>query len=240
MENKFIIGNMKMYMNIDEVKDYLVKIDGMITNNVILCPSSIYIPYFLNKNYNIAIQNVYYEDNGAYTGEVSVNQVKDMGINYVIVGHSERRKYFHETDYDINKKIIKSLDNNLNVILCIGENIKEDGFDFLINQLDICLKNVLKKYQDNIIIAYEPRWAIGTGRVPSNNEIFETINFIKNFIKDKFKMDVKVVYGGSVNDDNIENLNKIDNIDGFMIGSACTNPDKFLKIISIVNKDDNI
>lgn len=238
MENKFIIGNMKMYMNIDEVKDYLVKIDGMITNNVILCPSSIYIPYFLNKNYNIAIQNVYYEDNGAYTGEVSVNQVKDMGINYVIVGHSERRKYFHETDYDINKKIIKSLDNNLNVILCIGENIKEDGFDFLINQLDICLKNVLKKYQDNIIIAYEPVFAIGTGITPSLEDINNTVFNIKKYILNKFNMNLKVVYGGSVNDKNIRNLVNIDNIDGFMIGGACTNIDKFLEIIRVVNDYD--
>lgn len=238
MENKFIIGNMKMYMNIDEVKDYLVKIDGMITNNVILCPSSIYIPYFLNKNYNIAIQNVYYEDNGAYTGEVSVNQVKDMGINYVIVGHSERRNYFHETDYDINKKIIKSLDNNLNVILCIGENIKEDGFDFLINQLDICLKNVLKKYQDNIIIAYEPVFAIGTGITPSLEDINNTVFNIKKYILNKFNMNLKVVYGGSVNDKNIRNLVNIDNIDGFMIGGACTNIDKFLEIIRVVNDYD--
>ena len=238
MENKFIIGNMKMYMNIDEVKDYLVKIDGMITNNVILCPSSIYIPYFLNKNYNIAIQNVYYEDNGAYTGEVSVNQVKDMGINYVIVGHSERRKYFHETDYDINKKIIKSLDNNLNVILCIGENIKEDGFDFLINQLDICLKNVLKKYQDNIIIAYEPVFAIGTGITPSLEDINNTVFNIKKYILNKFNMNLKLVYGGSVNDKNIRNLVNIDNIDGFMIGGACTNIDKFLEIIRVVNDYD--
>ena len=238
MENKFIIGNMKMYMNIDEVKDYLVKIDGMITNNVILCPSSIYIPYFLNKNYNIAIQNVYYEDNGAYTGEVSVNQVKDMGINYVIVGHSERRKYFHETDYDINKKIIKSLDNNLNVILCIGENIKEDGFDFLINQLDICLKNVLKKYQDNIIIAYEPVFAIGTGITPSLEDINNTVLNIKKYIFNNFNMNLKVVYGGSVNDKNIRNLVNIDNIDGFMIGGACTNIDKFLEIIRVVNDYD--
>ena len=237
MENRIIIGNMKMYMNISDIKSYLNEIDGKITNNVILCPTSIYIPYFLEKGYNIAIQNVYYEDNGAYTGEISVNQVKNIGINYVIVGHSERRKYFFETDNDIFKKLIKSLNNNLKVILCIGEEEKLNNLEVLKKQLDI-LSNIDNKYQDNIIIAYEPIWAIGTGVIPSNEEISTTTKFIKSYILNKFNMDLKVVYGGSINENNISLLNNIDNIDGFMIGGSCIKADKFLKIISIINSYD--
>lgn len=244
MENKIIIGNMKMYMNISDIKDYLNKIDNKITDNVILCPTSIYIPYFLEKKYKVAIQNVYFEDNGAYTGEVSIEQVKNIGIDYIIIGHSERREYFHETDYDINKKVIKALSNDLKIIICIGETIfDKNNFNtnnILREQLEISLNNVSSKYQDNIIIAYEPRWAIGSGMVPNNYEIFDTINYIKSFIKKRYNMNIKVVYGGSINDTNINNLNKIDNIDGFMIGMSCTNPYKFLKIISIINGYDNI
>lgn len=240
MENKIIIGNMKMYMNIDDVKDYITKVDKY--NNVILCPTNIYIPYFLEKDYKLGIQNIYYEDNGAYTGEVSVTQVKKIGINYVIIGHSERRKYFFETDYDVNKKLLKSLENDLDTILCIGEDIDDrnnlNTNKVLIEQIEIALNNINSKYENNIIIAYEPKWAIGTGLIPSNNEIINAVDFIKSFVFDKYKMNVKVVYGGSVSDSNIKLLSKIDNIDGFMIGGACTNPDIFLKIISIINSSD--
>lgn len=243
MENKIIIANMKMYMNIGDIKNYLIKVDKKITDNVVLCPSNIYIPYFLEKKYKVGIQNVYFEDNGAYTGEISINQIKMMNINYVIIGHSERREYFNETDYDINKKLLKALDNDLNVILCIGESLKEknnlETNDILRQQLEICLNNVYSNYQDHIIVAYEPRWSIGTGLVPSNEEIANTILYIKDFVKEHYKMDVKVVYGGSVNELNVNTLNKINSVDGFMIGGACTNPDKMLKIIRIVNGVDN-
>lgn len=237
MENRIIIGNMKMYMNISDIKYYLNDIEGKITNNVILAPTSIYIPYFLDKNYNIAIQNVYYEENGPYTGEISVSQIKNMGIDYVIIGHSERRKYFFETDNDIFKKVIKSLNNNLKVIICIGEENNINKLEVLQKQLKI-LSNIDNKYQDNIIIAYEPVWAIGTGVIPSNDDISNTTDYIKKYVLNKFNLNLKVIYGGSINEDNICLLVKIDNIDGFMIGGSCTKSDKFLKIISIINEFD--
>lgn len=237
MENKIIIGNMKMYMSVNDVENYLNNIN-ILKSNVILCPSSIYIPYFLNKGYNIGIQNIFYQDNGAYTGEVSPKQVYEMGIKYAIVGHSERRCYFNETDIEINKKVKSCLKNNLNVILCVGETEEEKNMlktDIVLkHQLRIALNEVDDKYQDKIIIAYEPRWAIGTNKIPSNKEIKDTIKYIKSVLN-KCKLDLKVVYGGSVNENNIENLNKIDNIDGFMIGGSCINPQKFGKVIKIIN-----
>lgn len=244
MENKLIIANMKMYMNYDEIKKYLLEIDGKISKNVIFVPTSIYIPYFLEKKYLVALQNIHYENNGAFTGEISTEQAKSMNINYVIIGHSERRDLFQETDYDLNKKVLKVLENNMNIVLCIGEGLEDRNNQntekVLREQLEINLNNVSSKYQDNIIIAYEPKWAIGTGIVPSNEDIRKVIEFIKNFILEKYKMQVKVLYGGSVNEVNVEILNKIDNIDGFIIGGACTKADKFLKMISIINNADII
>lgn len=240
MENKIIIGNMKMYMNIEDVNNYITKLDNY--DNVILCPSNIYMNYYLEKKYRLGIQNIYYEDNGAYTGEISAIQAKKMGVEFAIIGHSERRKYFLETDSDVSKKLIKALENGLNAILCIGEDIdnKNSGNtnNILVYQLEMALDSVNSKYENNIIIAYEPKWAIGTGLIPSNNEIINTVDFIKSYILDKYKMNVKVIYGGSITDSNIELLSKINNVDGFMIGGACTNPDKFLKIISVINGSD--
>ncbi len=242
MENKIVVANMKMYMNISDIKKYLNNLGVLEYENVILCPSSIYIPYFLEKNYNIGIQNVYYENNGAYTGEISVEQIRNIGIKYAIIGHSERRKYLYETDYDINKKLLKVLDNNLTAILCIGEELEDrnkmNTNSILKEQLEICLKNVSKSHEDKIIIAYEPRWSIGTGLIPGIDEISSTVEFIKSFIVDNFKIKVDVIYGGSVNEGNISLLSKIRNVDGFMIGGACVDSDKFLKILDIVYSCD--
>lgn len=239
MENKIIIGNMKMYMSINQIDNYLKKMEDKITNNVILCPTSLYIPYFLNKNCNIGIQNIYYQDKGAYTGEISAKEAYDIGIRYAIVGHSERRFYFNESDIDINKKVHACLKNNLNVILCVGETEEEKNMlktDVVLrHQLKIGLNEVDKKYQESIIIAYEPRWAIGTNKIPSSKEIGDTINYIKLVLKKYCDLDLKVVYGGSVDNKNIDKLNKIDSVDGFMIGGASVNPEKFSKIIDCVN-----
>lgn len=242
MGNKIIVANMKMYMNIDDVEKYLDNFITGISDNIVFCPSSIYIPYFLERKYRVGIQNISLYDNGAYTGEVSVEQVKKMNINYVIVGHSERRKYFHESDYEINKKLLKVLDNDLIGILCIGENL-EDKKQFNTNnvlreQMEVCLNNVNKKYEDNIIVAYEPRWSIGTGLIPTIDEINDIVNYIKNFIFDNYRMNVKVIYGGSIDDNNIDLLNRISSLDGFMVGGACINTNKFLKIVNTINSVD--
>lgn len=233
--SKLIVLNMKMYMDIDDVKDYISSIEK-VPDNVIFCPESIYIPYFLEKYNNIAIQSIYPVDQGAYTGCVSAKQVKKMGVNYTIVGHSECRKYFNVTDKDVNLKIKSALNNNLKVILCIGDSKDEKDrnktFESLKRQLDIGLEGIKS---NDIIVAYEPIYSIGTGVIPIYDEIKDTIEFIKNELKNK-DMSLPVIYGGSVNKDNIGSLNKIDNVDGFMIGGASAHIDQVKRIIEVVNK----
>ena len=166
MESKILVMNMKMYMDIDDIREYMKQIDN-VPDNVILCPESIYIPYFLKKYKNIAIQSIYPVDSGAYTGCVSASQVKKMGVNYAIVGHSECRKYFNVTDNETNLKVKSALANKLKVILCIGDSKEEKDngktFSSLKRQLDIALNDIKS---DDIIVAYEPIYSIGTGLIP--------------------------------------------------------------------------
>ena len=211
-----IVGNLKMYMNYNAVKELIDNFD----EDVVLCPSALFIPYFLNHKYKVGVQDISMYDLGSHTGEISAKQAKEMGVNYAIVGHSERRKYNKETDEEINKKVIKGLEEGLNVILCIGENKGEDKEEVITKQLLNDLKNVTNF--DNLIIAYEPIWCIGTGITPTNEQIETTISFIETKIQENFKKNVKVLYGGSVDKDNINVLKKVNNLSGFLIGKAST------------------
>ena len=208
-----VVGNLKMYMTYEDVLNY----KDNVPDDVIVCPSSIFVPYFLNHNYQVGVQDVSMYDLGSHTGDINAKQAKEMGVSYTIIGHSERRN--KETDEEINKKIKKALENNLKVILCIGENKDEDKNKKLKYQLLTDLEGV---DVENIIIAYEPIWCIGTGITPTNTQIEDTINFIKSIVNDNFKKSVKVLYGGSVDKNNIDTLKKIDNVAGFLIGKAST------------------
>ena len=237
MAKKIVVANLKMSMTTSDVNMYLKKIKDLDNKNVVICPTAIYIPYFLKQNFYVGIQNVYKEELGAYTGEVSPLQAYTMGIRYVILGHSERRNYFKETNDLINEKIKASLKNNLKVILCIGESKEEREMlrtkRVLKKQLLTCLDGVDIK---NVIIAYEPIWAIGTRVTPTNTEIENTISFIKDVVLELKHENIKVLYGGSVNEENIKQLNTISNIDGFLVGGASTKYDKFKIIIEEVTR----
>ena len=230
---KLIVGNFKNYMTSTDVANYLKKIDLVKGENIILCPSNIYIPYFLKKNFKVGIQNIC--NDGTYTGEISVKQAKSMGVFSSIIGHSERRINFNETNQIINSKINECLKENLNVVLCIGETIEEknnnETIEILEKQITECLTNVEIR---NIVIAYEPIWAIGTGIIPTVDEISNIINEIKNIINEKFNASIKVLYGGSVNSNNISDI--INVVDGVLIGKASTDIEEFLKIIEVVNR----
>lgn len=230
---KLVVCNFKMNLNASDINEYLkeVKVDN---NNFVVCPTSLYIPYFLNNKYKVGIQNVYYEDKGAYTGEVSPSQAYSMGVNYVILGHSERREIFKENNSLINLKINGCLKNNLKVILCIGESLTEKSMHKTKEVLKKQLKECLKDIKEEVIVAYEPIWSIGTNKTPTKKEIEETINYIKEVVIDLTDINPKVLYGGSVNEKNIVTLNKINNIDGFLIGGASIKIDSINKIIKEV------
>lgn len=242
MPNKLIVANLKMDMALNDVINYLNIISDKINNKkVIICPTSIFIPYFLFHNYQVGIQNVFYESQGAYTGEVSPKQASSIGVNYALIGHKERRQIFKEDDLIVNKKIKACLKHHLKVILCVGESKKDiDKIDtniILKKQLICALEGVPADEFKNIIIAYEPSWAIGTSITPSNEQIRNIVDYIKDIIKVNFNyQDSKVLYGGSINDINITEINKIENVDGYLIGEASIDSKKFLSIIEVIQK----
>lgn len=237
-KNKKVIANMKMNMTIHDISEYLKKINPNVkSKDVVICPTSIYIPYFLKQNYDVGIQNTYLYDEGAYTGEVSPKQAASMGIKYTIIGHSERRKYFLEDDLVINKKILEALKYDMKVILCIGETKEEKSLLRTERVLNKQITRALNDINDisNIIIAYEPIWAIGTSIIPTKEEIFKNADYIRKVIFEKYQRDdIMVLYGGSVNEKNIADLCSIENISGFLVGGASNDADKFLKIIKEV------
>lgn len=240
MENKkIVIGNQKMYMSISEVGEFLKAITGkVLTSNVIICPSSLYIPYFLKHRYSVGIQNICALTKGQYTGEITASQASDIGLKYSLVGHSERRMYFDEDNDTINQKIRNLLEYNIIPVLCVGETSEEKNLlktnKVLKSDIVSSLKNINPEDLEKIIIAYEPIWAIGANRIPTMAEIKTNVKYIKEVVKKIYKKDIRVIYGGSVNPTNIEKLNKIDNLDGFLVGGSSTKAEDFLKIIEVV------
>lgn len=237
MANKLVIANHKMNMEAKDLNDYLKELEKINNKNVVICPTSIYIPYFLKKGFEVGIQNTFMHSNGAYTGEVSPKQAKSLGVNYTILGHSERRSYLEESDTFINKKVLEALNNKLKVVLCIGETLEERNMlktdKILKRQVINGLRNV--ENIDNVIIAYEPVWAIGTGVIPTNKEISSTISYIKTIIDNLYpSSNVRIIYGGSVTEKNIKELEKIEEVSGFLVGGASLNTKAFLKIIEVV------
>lgn len=235
--NKIVIANLKTYLSTKDISEYLKSIDDKInSDNVILCPTDIYLPYFLKHKFQVGAQDIYYENNTC-TGEVTPSQYKTMGVTCSIIGHSERRLKLNETDSIINKKLTATLKNGMGGILCIGETLEEKSM----LKTNVVLKkqifNALIGIEDisNLIIAYEPVWAIGTNNSANVKDIAAAATYIKSVVK-KFTgvENIMVVYGGSVNEENVEEIIKLKEISGVLVGSSSANPDKLLKIIEVV------
>lgn len=234
MGSKTIVANLKMNMNLSDVQTYLHIINESIHNDhVIICPSALYLPYFIGKDYKVGIQNISNKQKGSYTGEISASQARSMGVSYVLIGHSERRREFGENNETITEKIRLSLNENLQVILCIGESNKNDlkKEGTLIEQIKCIFDNIIPSKQ--IMIAYEPVWAIGSGIMPSKKQIGHIISYIKNFVYTNYHIRPFVLYGGSITEENIQDLCQIEEVDGFLIGNASVDPIAFLKIIEV-------
>lgn len=228
---KLVLANLKMYFNITkDIQDYLNNLNDE-KENFIAFPPIIYLEKFLNNGFTCGIQDISIHKEGAHTGEVSALSATDLGAKYVLLGHSEIRQK-GESDELINKKIKTALNHNLKAILCVGENLEaynqSQTKEIIKNQISKALKNI----DEEIMISYEPVWAIGTGKTPTNNEIEDVVSYIKSL----FNYKIKVLYGGSVSEKNIETLNQINNLDGFLIGYAATIPSSLRKIIEVAKK----
>ena len=239
--SKIVIGNQKMYMNKEDVIAFIemLKTTNMDNKEVIVCPTYPFLEYYYNV-VPVGAQNVAINDNGAFTGEVSALQLKSLNIPYCIVGHSERREYNHESDEEINKKVLKLLDNGITPILCLGEKLEERQNKLtetvIKNELTGDLKDLSPELVEKIIIAYEPIWAIGTGLTPTLEEIDESMKYIKSYVTSTYNVNkVTVLYGGSVSDKNVDELNTVDSIDGYLIGGASAKPAAFKYIIDSQN-----
>lgn len=227
-----VILNNKCNLLLDEFIKYQAKLSTIESDNtLVLCPSSPYLSKFYLQNMKLGSQNVsgYYE--GAYTGEVAASQLKELNVEYCLVGHSERRKYQKETNQEINQKINMLLDNDIIPILCVGENKNErqEGFTIVkvMNEIKDCLKDI-----DNIskvIIAYEPLWAIGTGITPTREQIDVVLKEIKSDYPENL-----LVYGGSLSDKNIEEINNSTYIDGYLLGGLSLKVEELKKFIEKV------
>lgn len=222
---KLLVANLKMYMNSQENLNF---INAFKNDDVIVCPSSVYIPFYLTANFKVGAQNVAQFENGAYTGEVSAKQLNNLNVGYSLVGHSERRSLFNDC---VSQKVNQCLENNILPIVCIGETYAQ----YMKGETEVVLKRQIDEFMSDkdLIIAYEPIWAIGTGKTADNDTIEKTTLFIKKYVLDKYKVNVLVLYGGSVNENNIKKLNDL-SIDGYLVGSACTKLDSFRKMIEAV------
>ncbi len=187
------------------------------------------------SNVGLAAQNVFYEEKGAFTGEVSPSMVKDAGCEYVIIGHSERRQYFHETDEIVNKKIKTSLRNGLNIIFCIGETLaqREAGKTYEVLKTQI-VDGLADVNAGQIVVAYEPVWAIGTGKTATPDQAQEAHYYIRSKLRDIWggaSDSTRILYGGSVTPENVDSLMACPDVDGALVGGASLKPDSFEKIV---------
>ena len=225
---KYLVCNFKNKLLKDDIVKYNKSLGDIETKvKLVLCPPSIYLGMFEKSGYELGVQDISSFIDKTITGEIEASQVRSLGAKYVIVGHSERRIYKHEINIDFINKINNAIENGLNIIYCIGETLseKENGstYEVLEKQISEVLNNVEIK---NILIAYEPVWAIGTGKVPEADEIKENIKFINDIIMENYEEKLDILYGGSVNDTNIEKLCTIKGLNGFLVGGASLDTNK--------------
>ena len=249
MRKNIIAGNWKMNKTFDEASELsrLIARDyaDCTSVDIVLCPSFTSIKAVSDivseTQIQIGAQNFSHEDDGAFTGEISYTMLKDLFVKYVILGHSERREFFAETDELINKKLIKALDKNLKPIVCVGESLneRENGVTKAIikNQIDSFVLNIPSEKFSEIIIAYEPVWAIGTGKTATAEQAQDVHSFIRQRINDQFGSDaaniVRIQYGGSMKATNAKELLTQPDIDGCLIGGGALDAQSFGEIVKI-------
>ena len=250
MRKKVIAGNWKMNMLPNEAIAFIEEFTPLVKdteNEVVLCVPYTDLFYSLltaqNTNIKIGAQNMHWEEKGAYTGEISPKMLKSIGVEYVILGHSERRQYFNETDETVNKKLKAAFEAELKPIVCVGETLeqREAGItaEIITSQTRLALEGLTDEQVKNTIIAYEPIWAIGTGKTATSEDANNSIREIRTEIEKIYGKDIAdcviIQYGGSVKSSNAKELFNMSDIDGGLVGGASLKPDEFAKIVNYNN-----
>lgn len=247
MRLPIIAGNWKMNKTVSEGLKLVTELKGVEENTdveVVVCPPFLHLnevkKALENTNIKIGAQNMHWEESGAYTGEISPEMLSEMNIDYVILGHSERREYFNETDETVNKKIKSAIKYGIKPIVCVGETLEEREANKANEKVE---RQILKGFEDiksedmkKVVIAYEPIWAIGTGKTASSKEANEMISNIRNIVKEKYGLDVseevRIQYGGSVKPKNVSEIMNETDIDGALVGGASLKSKDFKEIIN--------
>ena len=246
MRKKIIAGNWKMNKTPSEAVALINELKPLVANedvDVVFCVPAISIVPAMEaakgSNINIGAENMYFEESGAYTGEIAPNMLTDVGVKYVIIGHSERREYFAETDATVNKKVLKAFEHGITPIICCGETLeqREQGVavDFIRQQIKIAFLNVTADQAKEAVIAYEPIWAIGTGKTATSDQAEEICAAIRECIAEVYDdataAAIRIQYGGSMNAGNAAELLAKPDIDGGLVGGASLKPE-FGKIVN--------
>lgn len=247
MRRPVIAGNWKMNKTVSEAVKLVDDLKPLVKGaaaEVVVCPPFVCLNEAVRasggSNIGVGAQNMYYKDSGAYTGEISPLFLKDMKVEYVILGHSERRQYFKEDDSEINKKVIAALNHGLKPILCVGETLEQreagSTFDVIAAQVEGCLAGMENRNLDDLIIAYEPVWAIGTGKTATSQDANEVIGFIRKQLREILGSEIadktRILYGGSVKSSNTKELMAMPEIDGALVGGASLDAAEFSKIVN--------
>ena len=247
MRRKVIAANWKMNMLPDETIKFIEEFAPLVKdtkNEVILCVPYTDLFYALlnvqGTNIKIGAQNMHFEEKGAYTGEISPQMLKSINVEYVIIGHSERRQYYNETDETVNKKIKSAFNVGLKPIVCVGETLEEreagKTAEIITNQTKLALEGLTNEQVENTIIAYEPIWAIGTGKTATSEDANNSIKEIRNKIAEIYGQNtasrVIIQYGGSVKSSNAKELFSTSDIDGGLVGGASLKAEEFSKIVN--------
>jgi len=251
MRKPIIAGNWKMFKTRDEALQFVYNVNMKVPSNEfvdsVVCAQAPILRDLVKRqgdHLRVGAQNMHYLDNGAYTGEVSAPLLENIGVTYVVIGHSERRAYYNETDGTVNKKVHQAFRYGLTPILCCGESleIREAGTqdNFIKEQIVAALKGLGSEQVKVLVIAYEPIWAIGTGKTATAEMANETIKAIRNVVKGLYGSDtseaVRIQYGGSVKPANVDELLSMSDIDGALVGGASLDPESFLVLVNAAVK----
>lgn len=244
---KFIVANWKMNKTLSEAEEFLKRFIALNKNidiDIAICPPFVCLEKVLRickeSKIKIGAQNCHFEKSGAFTGEISANMLASIGAEYVILGHSERRNYFYETDETVNKKVKTVLENKLKPIICVGETLSErekgKEKEKIKTQIGLALRGISLEKISEIVVAYEPIWAIGTGKTVSIEECKEIFRFIKDYLVSEYGLEetenIRLLYGGSMNEKNAKEILSVPNVDGGLVGGASLDPFKFTDIIN--------